>query len=640
MENKEDDIENLFRERFAEDEADVSPRVWQNISSTLPLTNSGTSHSGLAKTIAGSGFTKTILLWGITSVVVLSASIGSYLHFTRKQSVSSISYQEKALTTTTTENILGNESNKDNLIDPSHPAPINDSSTLAFNTSTIKQQNKNISGAGLSQASVFKNNRIVNKKEIKHLRSNASVHLSNTTVKQTKDKNTSHILTASSEENKNIKNTNQISGDSHSIGEDALVSKFLLSKKETRHNRNNNLSLKDNIDSLKSVQEQTPVIVNSDKNNSITKVDSAFAQKERNNSIHGFENKTTTTSAETNLSNTTSEIIDQNRTAATDSVSINSLIEKQVAITKNSDLHLPTDSSSNANAADINALPRSSLKKEVSSFPNTRIDADSLLLKGDSLTRASLITSDTIKNKDLTSLDTLVHTAKDSVLTNADVKKEKIKSTLFNRLTIDGAAAILLTGASTKATDDVYQSAVANKNGNDKSSLGYLAGVLINYKLSNRIHLSTGLVYTSFSEQYRFNNYVENQDTTFSYVDIKKTDQYSFISIPLQLSYAFFTKEKLCLSATAGFRSNILLKGVTYLPNASNTDVVEVKSGFNSISFSYLVALEAEYKLSEHAALLIQPTFLYGASSIHSKASALNQKPYGVGLIIGLRFTF
>ena len=190
------------------------------------------------------------------------------------------------------------------------------------------------------------------------------------------------------------------------------------------------------------------------------------------------------------------------------------------------------------------------------------------------------------------------------------------------------------------------------KNKKDKKSLGYSAGIIVNYKLGNRIQASAGIVYTVFSEQYNFNYTLKKFhmvyiDSTWQQVkydsinrDIKAKDHYSFVSIPLQLSYTFLIKEKIRLSATAGIRSNILLKGVTYLPNAGKNDVMEVKSGFNSLSFSYLIALEAEYKLNEHAALLLQPTFIYGASSIHSKASALSQKPYGVGLTLGLRYTF
>jgi hypothetical protein len=84
-------------------------------------------------------------------------------------------------------------------------------------------------------------------------------------------------------------------------------------------------------------------------------------------------------------------------------------------------------------------------------------------------------------------------------------------------------------------------------------------------------------------------------------------DQYSFISIPLQLSYTFFAKEKFKISATSGIRSNIVLKGITYLPNTAKDSMMEMKSEFNHISFSYLLALEVAYSLTEHTTLLIQP---------------------------------
>jgi hypothetical protein len=234
------------------------------------------------------------------------------------------------------------------------------------------------------------------------------------------------------------------------------------------------------------------------------------------------------------------------------------------------------------------------------------------------------------------SADSLQQAAKDSLKV-----KEKKKTNLLNRLTLDGIASALITGAETKTTDTLYQAAVKNKNENDKNNYGYLAGLIVNYKLSNRLQISTGVLYSSYSEQTILRNrFYDPYDTTWKGVDIQKKDQYSFLSIPLQLSYAFVAKEKLSLSAKAGIYTNILLRGVTYLPNATKTDLIGIKSGFNSISLNYMVALEAEYKLSPHAALLLQPTFLYAASSVHSKASALNQKLYGIGITLGLRFTF
>jgi hypothetical protein len=250
----------------------------------------------------------------------------------------------------------------------------------------------------------------------------------------------------------------------------------------------------------------------------------------------------------------------------------------------------------------------------------------------------SPISSTFISDSSLVALDSTAQTMKDSILADNNTIEEKLESKWRNRFSFDLVATALSTGAATKATDSLYQSAVEDKNKNDKNSLGYSAGIIVNYRLSERLHLSTGIMYASFSEEYNYNNQVHYYDSAVVVSKVK--DQYAIVSIPLQLSYTLLAKEKIQLSAIAGFRSNILLSGVTHLRNSTNTGLTEVRSGFNSISFTYQVALEAAYQLNEHAALLLQPVFMYGASSIHSKASSINQKPYGIGITLGLRFTF
>lgn len=277
---------------------------------------------------------------------------------------------------------------------------------------------------------------------------------------------------------------------------------------------------------------------------------------------------------------------------------------------------------------------------------------DSITSFNDSNSNASLISSSLISDSTLVALDSLTNSTKDSVLADAVTKKEKSTVQLLKRLSFDLVGTILSTGAVTKSTGTLHKTSVDNKNQKDKSGLGYVAGIIANYKMNERFSVSTGIVYTVFEEQYNFNYNLKKiemvyVDSSWQQVEVdsinrasKTKDKYSFISIPLQVSYTFIKREKISFAGTAGIRTNILWSGVTHIANQNQSDVIELKSGFNTISFSYLLELEAAYKLNEHTALLLQPTFVYAATSIHNKASALSQKPYGIGVAVGMRVTF
>jgi hypothetical protein len=117
-----------------------------------------------------------------------------------------------------------------------------------------------------------------------------------------------------------------------------------------------------------------------------------------------------------------------------------------------------------------------------------------------------------------------------------------------------------------------------------------------------------------------------------------KKDSYSLISIPVSFSYTFLRTKKINLSVSAGIKFNFFLNGVTYVSNKEGTDLIALKNDFSKLTLSYMANVGIEYKLFNYVNFLAQPTVNYHGSSIQNKSALFVQKPYSVGLNVGLRF--
>ena len=673
MEDKGKDIEDLFRERFSSDEAPVSSKVWQSIQNTLPTLSIG---------ILGFGKIKSIVLWSAVTMISVSVAVSSYLYIAKDDSVTlqvqAVQQQERlSINTENNSNVFSHAKNyvidQKNLGKSSLDSMTCDDARLresfrtidTYNTKTANKENYKDVRKEIHFSNSYSSSEVrkIENGMTARGKSNEITHPNNSLVSYTgKSKKWRN--------NKDILSSNKVSA-SPTIDKQLALrpENFITTDKSTTEliasQNSKDITLSgQQTESLLTTNEKIELISSSNKNKLTPNADSSINLQgiQHYNSGNNNNNKNPIKHSDTlqNQSNTSIDLIDEenSKQKITDSLSSDkNQLNNSIEITSPNSLTKINSSSSNTTSSSITDSSKTfhtfpePLKKEDQHDALSDISLNSSVLIADSLS-STILTSVTKADHALIILDSTQHTAKDSSLTNATTKKEKSKSKLLTHLSFDLLAAVLSTGAVTKATESFSQDAVDDKNQNDKNGIGYSAGVVINYKLSDRFHTSAGMLYNTFSEQYNFHYNLKttqsvNIDSSWQNVvidsinrEIKAKDQYSFLSIPLQLSYTFWFKEKIRLSATAGMRSNIFLTGVTYLTNAAKSDVMEIKSGFHSISFSYLLSLEAAYQVREHIALLVQPTFVYGASSIHNKASGLNQKLYGLGVTVGLRFTF
>jgi len=666
MENKEDDIEDLFRKRFENDETPVSPRVWQNIKNTLPED----------KKSFGFTFSPNVILWSILGILMVCAVIGSYLHFTPNNSLAEAHYgsqqanpslhskkvgekSTRVLTTADSSSLVA--TNQDAILKSSHHNN-QDLHSKTFSSDNYAKRNHDASVS--SVPSYNSNNTSLRKKTKTKIRKSISTDDENHTVNlHQKGK-----IAVSDNLNVPVVKKRQAQKTSDTLHEN----KRLLYNGKDKAKKDKNESIQSSIfltDSDKSTNKSN--LAKNEFSSSVidsVKTESKLQQITDKNNINLQTDTTQLAPADTSMSNVKYSVFSHtvltNHSVSQDSINKKNatIIAKNTAKIESLD-SISTVDHKNVLATDSTSTPikKETLSENVAFYSSVATDSSSVNQENSSTRYANEDALSEIKmpllfaqDSVLMQLDSLQSTQPDSVLAHPTDKKEKGKSKLLSRLSFDLVATALLTGVSTStnSTDSSYQIAVEDKNKNDKNSLGYAAGVMVNYKVSERISASVGFAYTNFSEHYHFNYTLKKTewvliDSNWQTIqvdsinrDSKVKDQYNFLSIPLHLSYNFLQKGKLKLAATVGLRSNILIKGVTYIANAQKNDVTKVTSGFNKISFMYQLSLAAEYKCNERLALLIQPIFLYGANSIHNKASSLQQKPYGAGVTIGLRVTF
>ncbi|MDB5274539.1 MAG: hypothetical protein JWO58_2906 [Chitinophagaceae bacterium] len=665
MKDKEDDIEDLFRNRFDNEESPVSPIVWRNIQKTLPKESS----------FLDLNFFQSLLLWFLSSTLIISVLIAAITYqgilMTKKNTTVVFFLSDKNNTA-----IKHQVKNTDQTLNPSeHHAivPFTEQTTSSISRD-IDLHRKIIMGNKSSdeKTSVLTDRMSSEPYNAKSISRKTNVDLSLTKNKRSNPTKENRLKT------KKTYNT-------------SLTSSFYIAEKKSPAWIKNNASETKHVPiSDKNLQEviHTPIVHNT--SSELTK---------KSDSLHlqlSNESKRSTDSLSVNDFKNHSESLGiATDTLLTNSVTINNTVltenkSEELNIKKDSSQSIIADTSvvglavvdsiKNTTTADSTGLTKGikenahlrSYRKEAKELSGTvneifsktqyesantrrkksRVTDDSIAINNNALITSPRLNTEIKKDSSLAKTDSTENVLPDSTLTKESSEKKKSEESDGKRWSVDLLGSGVLTGSTIKARDTNYQAAVRDKKDRSKNLPGYTFGVMINYKLNNTFRLSVGVSYTAFSEQYHFNYTLKRTawmyvDTTWQYVQVDSIntdkivkDQYRFLSIPLQVSYTFFTKGKLSFSATAGIRSNILLKGVTYLANANGTDVIALNNGFRSLSFSYLAALEMQYQFKSRLALLAQPVFNYSANSVYNSSSPIQQKLYSIGLTIGLRIVF
>jgi hypothetical protein len=172
---------------------------------------------------------------------------------------------------------------------------------------------------------------------------------------------------------------------------------------------------------------------------------------------------------------------------------------------------------------------------------------------------------------------------------------------------------------------------------------GYTTGLSLVYKFNNRIRFESGLLFSDKGEKTK--PWTLNAFDSGVVVPVKSEFSYgyNYLDIPFKVNYLVRDK-KLKLFITGGLSANIFL-------SLKTTSIVEFEDGttesytstgsgqgFDRINLAFLVGFAAEYELSKHLGLHIEPVYRRSITSVIS--SSLKDYLFSAGINTGVYYKF
>lgn len=163
----------------------------------------------------------------------------------------------------------------------------------------------------------------------------------------------------------------------------------------------------------------------------------------------------------------------------------------------------------------------------------------------------------------------------------------------------------------------------------DKTKINYSLGPSVNYNISEKFSIMTGLLYATkgYILNYHFNLFDPN-DPAFPN---KSNINVSYLDIPLLISYDFIDQDKLSIFASTGVVSSFLIKEkeISTMGNGSVKETKYSRPPFNKLLFAIDLGLGLKYNLSEKLFISIVPYWRYGLNKLNDKILESNQTSTG-----------
>jgi hypothetical protein len=120
--------------------------------------------------------------------------------------------------------------------------------------------------------------------------------------------------------------------------------------------------------------------------------------------------------------------------------------------------------------------------------------------------------------------------------------------------------------------------------------------------------------------------------------DARFIQNFEYIEIPLYLRYTLIDS-KFDVEMLGGFSSNVLVGNHTFMESDAGKNLIGSTKDMESMSYSGTLGIGLKYGLSKSIYLNVEPRVKYYLNSLNSN-SAVNYKPYTVGVFTGLSYEF
>ncbi len=138
-------------------------------------------------------------------------------------------------------------------------------------------------------------------------------------------------------------------------------------------------------------------------------------------------------------------------------------------------------------------------------------------------------------------------------------------------------------------------------------------------------------------------SFYQTTDTTIKINHYDNINKYSYLEIPIHLSYGFKI-EKLTLRPTVGVLIGIMINAKGYGISSENQQTVyRLKNSelpFANISISGMLGLGIEYQLKDNLSIYTQPFYRHNFNSVYQNSRPLQKRFYGLGLSLGMVYHF
>lgn len=181
--------------------------------------------------------------------------------------------------------------------------------------------------------------------------------------------------------------------------------------------------------------------------------------------------------------------------------------------------------------------------------------------------------------------------------------------------------------------------------------LGYTAGPVVSYRLSEKVDLETGLLFSSKgynNKKTELDFYDEFDGTGFSNPapdglpsSARISHVYYYIDMPVKATFNF-GKKRLRVCAGAGIAANVFVKETLrlktwYEDGSTKKDLHNSEFDYKGLMISPQASFGVNYNLNERLYLKAEPTFRYGIVNIIS--TPVTGKLWNAGLNLSCFFT-
>lgn len=184
----------------------------------------------------------------------------------------------------------------------------------------------------------------------------------------------------------------------------------------------------------------------------------------------------------------------------------------------------------------------------------------------------------------------------------------------------------------------------AMRNTNEVGNTGFMVYSQVQYTFSKRLRVEGGVGYSNRSYKTKFEDLHWTSDDPDLPVKSRTIHRFKHITLPLNLNYSIYTKNKVNVYITAGIATNIFLARRTKVesPEAHGGDrgySFSKRSGYTKFTATARAGAGIEYLVMKRFSLRIEPYYQRTVRSITTDDGA-KEYIYAFGLATGMFYLF